>query len=210
MYNYNVIYHVYNQSNNYEPLFRCEENYRYFTRKIKRHLLPYANIFCYCLMPDHFHFLLKPTVTGCAPSRSKRYLRLEESAAGVAYQQNLSNAIKTLLSSYTLAINKRYGRRGSLFKSNTKAKPGYTDFYPDASEFEEEQPFTLFIPYLRVCFHYIHDNPVKARLVPTATEWEFSSALDYSGLRDTGVCNFKLTEKLLGIPRGVPYRRPTL
>ena len=198
-----TIYHVYNQSINYELLFRSGDNYRFFLKKCRTHLLPYACILCYCLMPDHFHFLLKPTLLGCQPSRSGRFLRREEEGLEIAYQQNLSNAIRIMLSSYTQAINKEYRRRGGLFKAKTKAKPGYHNFYPDI-HLVDGRPFTHFIPYLKTCFHYIHDNPTKADLVVEPVDWEFSSALDYAGYRDSRICDFALTEELLGIKRSTP------
>ncbi|MBB4078362.1 putative transposase [Lewinella aquimaris] len=201
MYESNTIYHVYNQSINYEILFRSDGNYRYFMEKVRKHICPYADILAFCLMPDHFHFLLKPKVIGCEESTSGRYLNNSEVPSGIVFQQNLSNGIKTALSSYTQAYNRMYSRRGSLFKAKTKAKPGYHNFFPDAAALEGVEPFTRFIPYLKVCFFYIHDNPVKAKHVNFAEEWEFSSALDYAGYRDSGICNFAATEQLLGITR---------
>ncbi len=206
MYNANIIYHVYNQSINYELLYRNHNNYRYFLHKVRTHLLPNADVFSYCLMPDHFHLLLKPTEAGCEPSPSGRYLRNTEQGPQVVYQQNLSHAFKTILSSYCQAINKETRRRGSLFKAKTKAKPGYEDFYPDYAMLAGDEPFTLFIPYLTTCFHYIHDNPVKAKLVDYPEEWAYSSAMDYLGYRDSGICNFELAQQLLGIKRQLGFR----
>jgi putative transposase len=200
-YHPHVIYHVYNQSINYETLFKTDANYQLFLRKLRKHLLPHAAVFCYCLMPDHFHLLLKPTELGCANSPATRFIRSTEEGDEICYQQNLSHAIKTILSSYSQAINRQSKRRGSLFKSKTKAKPGYHGFYPDAADFAVDEPFTRFIPYLRVCYHYIHDNPVKAGLVTDPLEWAYSSALDYAGYRDSGLCDFELTAHLLGIER---------
>ena len=208
MYHPEVIYHVYNQSINYETLFRDPGNYRLFLSKVKKHLLPCADIFAFCLMPDHFHLMLKPTPHGCRPSPSGRYLRGNEPMKAAAYQQNLSHALKTVLSSYTQAVNKAWGRRGSLFRAKTKAKPGYADFYPDAYELEETEPFTRFVPYLKTCFFYIHDNPVKANYTDYPEEWEFSSALDYAGYRDSEICNYEMAERLLGVVRSRPAITP--
>jgi len=60
MYYPNVIYHVYNHTNNKEPLFRNEANYHLFLKKLRTHLLPVADLMCYCLMPTHFHLQLLP------------------------------------------------------------------------------------------------------------------------------------------------------
>jgi putative transposase len=210
MYNSNIVYHIYNQSNNYESLFKSEENYRYFTRKMRRHLSLHADLLAYCLMPDHFHWLLIPTPLGCLPSRSKRYLKIDEPPNAVAYQQNLSSAIKTLLSSYTQAVNKSLKRRGSLFKSQTKIKAGYELLSEDQDVRSDPNPFTLEIGYLTTCFHYIHNNPPRKHLVRDALEWEFSSALDYAGFREESLVNFELAKHLLGISREKPYNRPTV
>ena len=52
-------YHVYNRGNNREDLFREECNYRYFLQLYTRHVLPIAITFAYCLMRNHFHFLVR-------------------------------------------------------------------------------------------------------------------------------------------------------
>ena len=210
MYHQEVIYHVYNQSINYELLFRERSNYLMFLQKVRKHIKPLADILCYCLMPDHFHLMLKPNATGCLPSNCGRFLRKDEDGTEQKFQQRLSHAFKIVLSSYTNAINKAYKRRGSLFRSKTKAKPGYCAFYPDVADLDDLAPYTRFIPYLHTCYHYIHDNPVKARLVTDPLEWEFSSALDYAGWRDSEVCNFAATEKLLGIKRSTDKTGPTI
>ena len=56
----NQIYHVFNQGNNRQTVFFEEENYLYFLRKVRKYILSLADILCYCLMPNHFHFLLTP------------------------------------------------------------------------------------------------------------------------------------------------------
>jgi len=77
----------------------------------------------------------------------------------------ISSQIKTLLSSYTKAINKRYNRHGSLFQQNTNAKPVPSD------------------RYLITLLTYIHQNPIRSGLVSKAEEWIFSSYQDYIDIR---------------------------
>ena len=48
-------YHVFNRSN--ETVFYNRENYIFFLGKIREHILPYADVLSYCLMPNHFHLL---------------------------------------------------------------------------------------------------------------------------------------------------------
>ena len=86
-------YHVYNRGNNRQTIFFERENYIYFLRLIKEHLITNAvDIVAYCLMPNHYHFLV--------------YLR----------DETLSDAMKSLSLSYTKAINKRFNRSGVLFQ----------------------------------------------------------------------------------------------
>ena len=94
-------YHIYNMTNNDELLFKEEGNYEYFLNQYHKYLSGYFDMVTYCLMPTHFHFLVK-----------------------VVSDQNksLQQAIATFLSAYTKAINKRYNRHGSLFQPRTKAR----------------------------------------------------------------------------------------
>ena len=93
--------------------------------------------------------------------------------------------MKQLLSGYAKAINKQEGRTGSLFRQNTKC------IQTSGNEFEEG--------YSLRCFYYIHLNPVKARLVPDATMWAYSSYPDYRGLRQGTLCDQRKALQLLGL-----------
>ena len=135
---------------------------------MREHILPYANILSYCLMPNHFHLILTVKPEGAAFFENKR---LEE-------LQILSRAIGTILSSYTQALNKQQGRRGSLFAHKTKAK-----ILNDAKD-----------DYALNCFMYVHQNPLLAQLVKEIEDWEFSSFPDYIGKRDG-----TLVDKQLGL-----------
>ena len=52
-------YHIYNHANGIENLFRTEDNYHYFLKKYHQHISPIAETWAYCLMPNHFHFLVR-------------------------------------------------------------------------------------------------------------------------------------------------------
>ena len=54
----NTIFHIYNQGNNRQKIFFKDENYLFFLKKMRDFLLPYGDLLCYCLMPNHFHWLL--------------------------------------------------------------------------------------------------------------------------------------------------------
>jgi len=94
-------YHLYNRSNNHEKVFKCDQNYLYFLDKVGNYLIPFVEIIAYCLMPTHFHFLIK-------------VIKNED--------MRIQKSIGLLLSSYTKAINKQHKRQGALFQPHSKAK----------------------------------------------------------------------------------------
>ena len=93
-------YHLYNRSNNKETLFHEKDNYHFFLNKYRK-LDKCFDTIAYCLMPTHFHFLIKVISDD---------------------QHKITRTIGDTLSGYTKAINKRFNRTGSLFQLHTKAK----------------------------------------------------------------------------------------
>ncbi|VAW34164.1 hypothetical protein MNBD_CHLOROFLEXI01-2181, partial [hydrothermal vent metagenome] len=56
---FDQIYHIYNRGNNRENLFLGKENYLYFLKLFSQHIAPVVIVYAYCLLPNHFHFLLR-------------------------------------------------------------------------------------------------------------------------------------------------------
>lgn len=52
-------YHVFQHGNGNENIFREYENYRFFLERVEQYILPITRMYAYCLMPNHFHFLLR-------------------------------------------------------------------------------------------------------------------------------------------------------
>jgi putative transposase len=184
----NKLYHIYNQGNNRQKIFFSNENYLFFLKKIKLHILPHADIIAWCLMPNHFHLMiyvhaLEIQVDGdSTPNSNSEKIR------------NVNDSIGLILRTYTRAINKQENRSGSLFKPHTKAEciadiKGITPlFLITFFEGEIDQSITE-EDYPQLCFKYIHANPVKAKLVERPEDWEFSSYRDYCGLRNGKLIN---------------------
>ena len=103
--------------------------------------------------------------------------------------QVLSRAIGTVLSSYTQALNKQQGRRGSLFAHKTKA-----NILNDAKD-----------DYALNCFMYVHQNPILAKLVDKIENWEFSSFPDYIGKRNGTLVNQQLGLDIFQIDKSQIY-----
>lgn len=136
-------YHLYNQGNNRQQLFFESENYLYFLKKVRKDLLPYCNIIAWCLMPNHFHFLIQV---------HEDYTHQNAINNKEKIVNPLNRKIGSIQSSYTKAINNRYNRTGSLFRQRTKAK-----ILSDQSKSRVDTAVN--------CFFYIHQNPLKAGLV---------------------------------------------
>ena len=91
----------------------------------------------------------------------------------------LSEGIRNVLHTYTKGVNKQNNWTGSLFQQNTKSR--------------------IVSNYKQICFHYIHQNPMKAKLVGKMEDWRYSSFLDFLGLRNGTLCNIKAAFEILGI-----------
>jgi len=178
----NQIYHVYNRGNNKHRIFYNDKNYLYLLSKVQSEWLKYCELVSYCLMPNHFHFMLLSNADGCEP------VILNKRATAI---QNLSKVIGKSLSSYTQAINIQNKTTGNLFQKKTKAKC-LTDLSVDITDF----PVT---DYLINCFHYIHLNPLEANLVKDLSNWSYSSWPCYAGLQKDDLCCKEKWMKLLGL-----------
>ena len=51
-------YHIYNHAVGKENLFENEQNYLFFLQKFAEYFNPVVETFAYCLMPNHFHFII--------------------------------------------------------------------------------------------------------------------------------------------------------
>ena len=54
----NKVYHIYNKGINGETIFTSDENKRYFLRLYLKYLENKVETFSYCLMDNHFHFII--------------------------------------------------------------------------------------------------------------------------------------------------------
>jgi putative transposase len=153
-------YHIYNHANGSENIFRKEENYRFFLQQYKKHLADVVDTYAYCLMPNHFHFLLKVKDA----NELKKNPTFEKLDSLEAIEAKASKQFANLFISYTMAFNKKFDRKGSLFMKNFKRK---------AIESIEQWQET---------FLYIHLNPIKHQFSKKIEDWKWSSWHAYSHL----------------------------
>lgn len=164
-------YHVYNRAVGKENLFLNSDNYNYFLTKYEYFITPLCHTFCFCLLPNHFHFLI----------RLKSYHEIENYYLENTIDQRklsdfhnsnvqekekiVSNYVSLrfshLFNGYSQAFNKQNGRHGGLFSRPFKKVE------------------VIDKAYLQKLVHYIHSNPIEAKLSRNYTDWNWSS---YSNL----------------------------
>lgn len=166
------IYHLYNHANGEENLFREKRNYYFFLKKMKLYISPVASIYAYCLLPNHFHLLLRiksefDIMQAVPPdSRCKKLSDLEKFSL---IEKKISKSFSNFFSCYTQSYNKVYGRKGSLFIPNFKSKM-----------IENDLSFCKLV-------HYIHSNPVHHGFVKEISKWRFSSYNSLLSKKTTGL-----------------------
>jgi REP element-mobilizing transposase RayT len=180
----NTYYHLYNRGNNRQNVFFESDNYLYFLRGVEKYLRPAASVLAYCLMPTHYHMLVRvdaqqtsevletsPAQTSEVSPQTSEALetppaQTSEVSETSEVSRRVSRAMQKLLISYTKAINKRFSRVGSLFQGQFQAKP-----------------IQKYSHLLNLCI-YIHANPVKDGLVDSPEDWPYSNYLEWLGERD--------------------------
>lgn len=199
------IYHVFNRGNNAQAVFFNRENYLFFLDKIRKGLLPHADILAWCLMPNHFHLMI--VVNHIEVAFSEQALATDsegftssETLTRSSRLRTLNDSIGIILRSYSRAIQKQEKITGSLFQKETKAlcltEP---EFAPAYFVTHFGMMGNLDLPetnYLNVCFDYIHLNPVNGKLATEPGDWEFSSYQDYFCGRKGKLVNRELAKEL--------------
>lgn len=99
-----MYYHIYNRGARRLTIFREPTNYLFVIGKIKEYSRANdISVIAYCLMPNHYHFLLRQN--GDEPA---------------------GNVPQSVFNSYSKAYNKRYEQSGTLFEGRFRAKHIYS------------------------------------------------------------------------------------
>mgnify|MGYP001397613183 CR=1 FL=1 len=161
------IYHIFNHANGRENVFEKPDNYVYFLTKYAEKVEPVVLTLAYCLMPNHFHILVK------VKEKSVLLEFLEQKAATIGSpvpeglnEQELLHFIvhrqfHNFLGGYSKAFNKYHQRLGSLLRQNTCRK------------------IVASKGYLLDALRYVHLNPVYHGFTDMPGDWLYSSYLIY-------------------------------
>jgi putative transposase len=91
-------YHIYNRGAGKSKIFYNEENYKYLIKLIEKNCQKYdVGIITYCLMPNHYHFLLQQLT-----------------------DEPISKFINVIFNGYVQALNRQQNRTGTLFEGRFK------------------------------------------------------------------------------------------
>ena len=159
----NCTYHIFNHANGFENIFTEDENYRFFLAKYQQYILPIAETYAYCLLPNHFHLVVR--------IRRKEVLEEVFRAYNFSKVQNfgkveitdnmierfISKQFANLFSCYTQSFNKVNKRRGSLFLKNFRR------------ELIDNKAYFL------NAIIYTHRNPVHHAFCDRYTDWSYTS-----------------------------------
>ena len=193
----NTSYHIFNHANGFENVFKAKENYRFFLEKYRLFISPIAETYAYCLMPNHFHLVVRIRKREVIQELIQIKKTLNDSSnfskvlnfgkvnipeiSDSEIEKFLSKQFSNLFSSYTQSFNKVNNRMGSLFVKNFKR-----ELISDKTHFLN-------------AIIYTHRNPVHHGFCKDFEEWAYSS---YPGII-YGVESIVESEKLLKITDGL-------
>lgn len=158
------IYHLFNHANGRENIFERPENYTYFLRKYAERLGALVDTLAYCLMPNHFHLLIRVREEADLFAFWEKKKAEEPSMVvpkGLADSDLLhfivQRQLHNFLGGYVKAFNKYHDRMGSLLRQNTRRKiVGEND-------------------YLINAIRYLHLTPVYHHFTDSPEDWPHSS-----------------------------------
>lgn len=147
-----IPHHAFQRGNNGQNIFRQETDKMFFIKHLARDAKENkVNIGSYCLMTNHFHFLLFPET-----------------------RDGLITLMKSVSQRYSQYFNWKYKRTGKIWENRYKL-----------NLVEPESAWLV--------ARYIERNPVRARMVERAEEYEYSSAAQHL----SGEKNALVTEDIL-------------
>jgi putative transposase len=94
-------YHLFNRGNNNDPIFHQARDYERFLRGMRKALSDYdVDVHAYCLMPNHYHALVRQRPGG-----------------------SLASAMKSFMTAYAMYYNKAYRHVGHVFQGRYRVRP---------------------------------------------------------------------------------------
>ena len=146
----NTWYHIYNRGCNKQWIFFDQNDFERFYNNIARYKERFPEILIpvWCLIPNHFHFLLS--------SNSSSNLNSEETS-------DISHFMQKLQQAYAMYFNAKYGDT----IKNGKKGPIFEGRFQAIEVYDEE--------YFQNLIYYIENNSVRHGLVDDSRNWGWRS-----------------------------------
>ncbi len=154
-------YHMYNHGVHDIDLFREKFDFQYYLEKFKLYFSPYFEVYAYCLMPNHYHFIvrvreeedIRKEIANLIDSKAKTYFLKGE----IPLDKLIEDQFRRMHSSYTLKMKRIYKNWGPLFLSKHKRVRIH------------------FIEKILKQICYVHHNPIHHHFTNNYISWPYSS-----------------------------------
>ncbi len=150
-------YHIFNRGLNRQKVFFNEENFKYFLVLFEKYLNPFVSLLAYCLIDNHFHFLIKVKDDITRQDTRMSSFQKDDIPLDEAIGFAVSNQFRRFFISYIMTINNQESRTGNLFDRTFKRL-----------EIKDEE-------HLKYLAFYIHYNPQKHGIISDFRNYRFSS-----------------------------------
>lgn len=158
-------YHIYNRAVAGESIFSSKWSVVAFMSRWNTYIEPYTEAVAYCLMPNHFHFMLRVKPAEKWDEKTLRQEKTQASAKFLAGQSThndfLVHQMVRALSGFALSYNQRKKRHGSVFQEGLKRICLRTESRL----------------WWQLC--YTHHNAIHHGFASDYDEWAHSSYHDY-------------------------------
>lgn len=175
-------YHIYNRAVGNEKLFLMPQQYEFFILKMQEYILPVADIFCFNLLPNHFHLFARIKHMDAIELKFKEIKTTEDQKKyDINRSKFISEQFANWCNSYTKTYNNRMHRKGKLFMDNLNRRLITNDTY-----------------YYKVV-HYIHANAVQHGICHKIQDWPYSSYQYYLSSMPTWISKQEILDGLGGL-----------
>jgi REP element-mobilizing transposase RayT len=166
------MYHIYNHANGSDLLFHSEDNYFQFLKYYSELLAPILDTYAYCLMPNHFHWLVKIKSEKEIFDFLRTSGKIADDVGFNEFKQikvqipnqpenifsiHLSKQFANFFNTYTQSLNKQLKRKGNLFGQSFHRKEVADHLHAKENILQ------------------VHCNPVHHKYTHSIEEWKFSS-----------------------------------
>ena len=150
-------YHIYNRGNNLQKTFFIPDNYVYFLKKLDQYMSGYFHFYSYCLLPNHFHLLVKVKESEKVMEQAMNDFKTLRDFEKSKPEYFVSEKFRRFFLSYVKSLNKQQKKSGSLFQKNFRRK-----------KIDSEKYFCELV-------RYIHLNPLKHKVSKQFDTYYWSS-----------------------------------